>query len=250
MQRIAQLVLATSAMITISVSSALAACTPTGFFRDNNTTEMTAALVNPGALAPGTVVDAAGCHIGIYFTANGSVSGATVYGASYFGVVVNGDGGAVNVDVKDSTIHDIGESPFNGTQHGVAIYYRAFGANAAAFGDVADNIVYAYQKGGIVANGAGSVVNTLGNRVTGLGPVDFIAQNGIQYGFGSFGTSRGNEISGNFYTGTVGVGPNSGGQNPPGWQYFSAGLLLYQPGVVKHSKNTYADNQRNVAMVP
>ena len=52
------------------------------------------------------------------------------------------------------------------------------------------------------------------------------------------------------YTGTVGVGPNPGGQNPPGWQYVSGGLLLFQPGDVKHSNNKYAGNQHNVLMVP
>jgi hypothetical protein len=235
------------ALITVSVSPAFA-CTATGFMRDG--INMTAVHINPGALATGTVVDATGCNIGVYFSQSGSISGARIYGANYFGVVVDGDGGAVNVDIRDSFIHHIGETPPNGTQHGVAIYYRAIGAAAAAYGDVTDNNVYNYQKGGITVNGEGAVVNTLGNTVTGLGPVDYIAQNGIQYGFGSHGTIRGNGISGNFYTGTVGVGPNPGGENPPGWEYFSAGLLLYQPGVVKHSKNFYAENQHNVTMVP
>lgn len=245
MKRIAQLVLAMLVLITVSVSPAFA-CTPTGFIRDG--INMTAALINPGAVVTGTV-NATGCNIGVYFDQNGSISSATIHGANYFGVVVNGDAGAVNVDIRESTIHDIGETPFNGTQHGVAIYYRAL-STGSAFGNVEDNIISEYQKGGIVVNGERALVNTLGNSVTGLGQVDFIAQNGIQYGFGSNGTIRGNEISGNFYTGTVGVGPNPGGENPPGWEYFSAGLLLYQPGVVKHSKNFYADNQHNVAMVP
>ena len=61
---------------------------------------------------------------------------------------------------------------------------------------------------------------------------------------------KGNDISGNFYTGTVGIGPTPGGQNPPGWQYVSAGLLLYVPGTVWHANNHYAGNQRNVAMYP
>lgn len=246
MKRVAQLVLAMLVLITFSVSPAFA-CMPTGFMRDG--INMTAELINPGVVA-NTVVNATGCNIGVYFSVGGSVSGADIFGANYFGVVVNGDAGLVNVDIKDSRIHDIGETPFNGSQHGIAIYYRAFGVSAAAFGDVADNVVYNYQKGGITVNGAGAMVNTLGNLVTGLGPVQFIAQNGIQYGFGSHGTVRGNDISGNFYTGTAGVGPNPGGENPPGWEYFSAGLLLYQPGVVKHSKNLYADNQRNLAMIP
>ena len=245
MKRIAQLVVAMLVLILVSASPAFA-CQLTGFFRDD--INMTAKIINPVDVVTGPV-DATGCNIGVYFDQTGSIAAADIYGANYFGVVVNGDVNDVNVDIRDSTIHDIGEVPPNGTQHGVAIYYRALATGFAA-GNIEDNVISLYQKGGITVNGANTSVNALGNVVTGLGPVDFIAQNGIQYGFGSNGTIRGNRISDNFYTGTVGVGPNPGGQNPPGWEYFSAGLLLYQPGVVKHSKNFYAGNQRNVAMVP
>lgn len=227
------------------------ACTATGFVRDG--INMTAAVINPGNVAgtvtTPTVVDATGCNIGVYFSTSGSIQYVDIYGANYFGVVVNGDGSLINVDVKDSTIHNIGETPFNGSQHGVAIYYRAYGGvGTGVTGDIDGNAISLYQKGGIVVNGPNAWVNTLGNTVTGLGKVDFIAQNGIQY-WGSNGTIRGNTISDNFYTGTVGVGPNPGGQNPPGWEYIAGGLLLYQTGLVKHSKNFYANNQRNVEMV-
>lgn len=240
-------VCAAMGMVLAFGSQAAAQCLPTGFVRDGIV--MTAARINPPAVSG--EVDASGCHIGVYYDhagAGGTVSEADIHGATYFGVLVNGDSGAVNVDVRNSTIHDIGETPFNGSQHGVAVYYRALGAGTAE-GDVDGNVISAYQKGGIVVNGARAWVNTLGNSVTGLGRVSFIAQNGIQYGFGANGTIFGNEIAGNFYTGDGGVGPNAGGQNPPGWDYVSAGLLLYQTGTVKQSKNMYRDNQRNVLMV-
>src|SRR5258708_16371741 len=32
------------------------------------------------------------------------------------------------INVTGSAVHNIGETPLNGTQHGNAIYYRAFGA--------------------------------------------------------------------------------------------------------------------------
>jgi len=224
-------------------------CLPTGFFRDN--IDMTAKLINPPGTVSGTV-DATGCHIGVYYDnlgAVGAVQNAIIFGSSYFGVVVNGDVGVVHVDITTSSVHNIGETPFNGTQHGVAIYYRALGTGSAT-GIISGNHVYAYQKGGITANGAGVNVTVTDNVVTGLGPIDFIAQNGVQIGFDGNGVVRGNEISGNFYTGTAGVGPNPGGQSPPGWQYVSGGLLLFQPGEVKHSNNKYAGNQHNVLMVP
>jgi hypothetical protein len=227
-------------------SARAATCTATGFTRDS--INMTAALINP----PGTLtgdVDATGCNIGVYYDSNGAVDNANIYGANYFGVVVNGDATNVTVNVTNSNIHDIGEVPFNGSQHGVAIYYRALGTGFAN-GEVSNNTVSLYQKGGIVVNGANANVQVTDNTVTGLDKVDYIAQNGIQFGFGSNGIARSNSISDNFYTGTVGVGPNPGGENPPGWQYVSGGLLLYEPGDVKNSENHYSGNQRNVLMVP
>ena len=227
-----------------------AACTPTGFVRDGAV--MTAKLVNPPSPVTGDV-DATGCNIGVYFdagTAN-AIDQAEIHGANYFGVVVNGKDTFVGVDIRDSTIRDIGETPFNGTQHGVAVYYAALGGTGTGVeGDVEGNTITEYQKGGIVVNGARAWVNSLANTVVGLGPVDFIAQNGIQYGFGANGTVFSNDISGNYYSGDGGVGPNAGGQNPPGWEYYSAGLLLYQPGTVKHSKNRFADNQHNLSQIP
>lgn len=219
-------------------------CTPTGF------NGLTAAVVNPIAPVTGDV-DATGCNIGVYFDShNGIVTNANVHGANYYGVVVNGDTNQISVDVTNSQIHDIGEMPFNGTQHGVAVYYRGFGAGSAS-GAISGNTVYRYQKGGITTNGDGVTVSITNNTVTGLGQVDFIAQNGIQVGFGATADVRGNTVQDNFYTGTAGVGPNPGGENPPGWQYYSAGLLIYQAGKgTKHANNMYSGNQHNVAVVP
>ena len=92
----------------LAASAATAAtCTPTGFFRDS--LNMTAAAINP----PGTFsgpLDATGCNIGIFYGAGatGTVNSADIYGANYFGVVVDGDSGVVSVDVSNSSIHDIG----------------------------------------------------------------------------------------------------------------------------------------------
>lgn len=218
-------------------------CTNTGFTRDG--INLTAAVINPAGTVTGDV-DASGCNIGVYID-NGAkvVEDANIHGANYFGILVNGDVNNVSADIKGSSIHDIGETPFNGSQHGVAVYYRALGAGTAT-GKIMGNTVEKYQKGGITVNGAGATVEVTGNTVKGLGKVNFIAQNGVQFGWGANGIARDNEISGNFYTGTVGVGPNPGGQNPPGWQYVSGGLLLYQAGEVKHSLNKYSGNQRNV----
>jgi hypothetical protein len=179
-----------------AASAAAASCTPTGFVRDG--INMTAAQI--GGNVTGTL-DASGCNIGVYYdnTRSGNVTGAEIFGANYFGVVVNGDVGRVSVNVTNSNIHNIGETPFNGTQHGVAIYYRALGTGAAS-GTISGNAVTAYQKGGITINGAVSATIS-NNTVTGQGPVNYIAQNGIQVGYGANAAVTGNTVTGNAYTG-------------------------------------------------
>ena len=186
-----------------------ATCTPTGFFRDD--VNMTAALINPPGTVSGTV-DATGCNIAVYYSAgaSGAVTNADVFGSTYFGVVVNGDAGTVNVDILTSSIHDIGEAPHNGSQHGVAIYYRGFFDVSAITGRIAGNTISGYQKGGIVTNGIGVQVTVTGNTVTGDGHVVFIAQNGIQIGYGASASVMRNTVSGNSYVGDI-LGTASGG---------------------------------------
>lgn len=220
-------------------------CTQTTLVKDGHA--LTTAYFNP---PPGQVtgdVDATGCDIGVYFNngLNNSVDSANIHGAKYFGIVADGTLDKVGLDVKNSNIYQIGNLPFDGTQHGVAVYYEG---NAS--GTVHNNLIYRYQKGGVVADGANADVTVTGNSVNGLGKVDFIAQNGIQFSRGASGLISDNKIYNNFYTGTAGVGPNPGGQNPPGWQYTSGGILLYQPGNVKNYQNKFSDNQKNLEMVP
>ena len=176
----------------IERADAAATCSPTGLIRDS--INLTAALINPGNVSGD--VDATGCNIGIYYGQNtrGHVENANVHGANYFGIVNNGG----QVDVMNSTISEIGERPFNGTQHGVAIYW-AF--QSSAKGNINGNTIWNYQKGGIVVNGPNASANILQNTVIGLGPVDFIAQNGIQAGYGANTQIQQNIVSGNSYTG-------------------------------------------------
>ncbi|MDQ1494865.1 MAG: hypothetical protein QOG69_1348 [Actinomycetota bacterium] len=176
-------------------SSAARICTPTGFTRDG--INMTAAQIGGNVTGD---LDAGGCNIGVYYnTSTGNVTGANIHGANYFGVVVNGDVGTPKVNVTSSNIHDIGETPLNGTQHGNAIYYRALGTGTAS-GTISGNAITHYQKGGITTNG--NVFATItNNAVTGQGPVNYIAQNGIQVGYGAKATVTGNIVTGNAYTG-------------------------------------------------
>src|SRR5215469_8672772 len=201
--------------------AANAACTPTGFYVDG--INMTAALINPGQFN-GQTLNATGCNIGIYFDdgtdggagVGGSVYGATIENANYFGVVVNGGGGnaPVSVSVQNSTVTNIAESPLNGDQHGNAIFYingstspgdddsRTCGANNSTTGTIYNNTVSGYQKNGITVKCPGVSVTISKNTVTGAGAVDYIAQNGIEVGLGALATVSGNTVSENEYTGT------------------------------------------------
>src|SRR5713101_6313947 len=181
----AALVVAVPAGLSMTTTAGAATCTATGFVRDG--INLTAAQI--GSTVSGTL-DATGCDIGVYYATPGSVtSGAQIFGARYFGVVNDG----TSVTVEGASIHNIGNTPFDGTQHGVGVYFTNGGS-----GVIDGNTVWAYQKGGIVVNGEGTTASVTNNAVSGLGPVVVIAQNGIQVARGAVATVRGNDIPDNF----------------------------------------------------
>jgi len=65
--------------------------------------------------------------------------------------------------------------------------------------------------------GSNAVVSD--NIVTGQGPVPYIAQNGIQFGYGSSGSAMKNTVTGNSYTGTS---TDSGGIIVVGGAYYGS----------------------------
>lgn len=192
------------------------------------------------------LVDATGCQIGAYYDAAGtgdSVSAAEIENATDYGVFVDGGTGNVSVDITGSSIHNIGDTPFDGVQRGNAIYYYGYNTAGTASGTVSGNAVSEYQKGGIVVSGEYASTVVTDNTVTGLGPVAFIAQNGVQFGYGATGSVSGNQISDNYYTGCSNHDAAKTGCTP----YVSTGLLLYDidPSQVSSSNNHFRDDQRN-----
>lgn len=181
------------------------ACTTTGFTPDGGITYLTAALINPAGTVSGDV-DATGCNIAIYYGpgSQGQVLGASIHSATYYGVLNNG----VFVSIQYSTVYDIGDTPLGGAQHGVAISFTP-----GAQGNVVANTIWNYQKAGIKAAGAGTRAYIQYNTVIGQGPVNYIAQNGIELGLGAQGSVLNNMVVGNSYTGS---GETSSG-----------GILLY-----------------------
>jgi hypothetical protein len=223
---VALLLLATAPLTNLKASPAT--CTPTGFFRDS--INMTAALINPVGTVSG-VLDATGCNIGVYYGPGsaGTVRNAEIFGANYFGVLANGDEGEVTVNVYNSKIHDIGENPRNGTQHGIGIYLRGFFATGGVTAWIVGNTITEYQKGGIVANGQSTQATITGNTVTGDGHVNFIAMNGIQIGYGASASVMRNIVSGNSYIGYPGDGSSSGGILVVGGPGYGSPSSVYFP---------------------
>jgi hypothetical protein len=185
-------------------------CTPTGFVRES--INLTAALINPPGPV-GSMLDATGCHIGIYYDGghDATLDGADVSGASHYGVLVNTDnGGTSAVSVKRSVVHHIGDVPHGGGQYGVGILLRGYAGLIT--GEIDNNQVLDYQKGGITANGRGVNVAITNNAVIGDGHLTYTAQNGIQVAFGATSSNlSANFVYGNSYRGDPGDGSSSAG---------------------------------------
>ena len=211
------------------VSLASQVCAPTGLVRDG--IDLTAAQI--GGNVTGSL-DATGCNIGVYYGpgTSGTVSGADIHGANYYGVVAN----AAQVTVANSQIHAIGENPFNGSQHGVGVLYTTVNqagqtTGAAATGTLSGSAITGYQKNGVVVSGSGASVVVQNNTVTGEGPIGYIAQNGIEIAAGASALVKGNTVTRNWYTGPT---------------VTACGLLFFQAGGVKQQSNSLSDNQTNL----
>jgi len=118
----------------------------------------------------------------------------------------------------------------SGCQEGIGIEVRgqapAQGATLQRV-TITNNLVAAYQKTGIFVGGA-VAADIERNRVTGLGPVDLIAQNGIQLGYGARGRIRANHVEQNIFTGSGAA---------------STGILLLEAGSpVVVERNLVEDN--------
>jgi hypothetical protein len=143
------------------------------------------------------------------------------------GILFDGAGGSIT----NNTVVDINQGA-SGCQEGNAIEVRnapfdSTGTDLAV--TISGNTVSNYQKNGITANGsvAASITD---NVVTGAGPVNYIAQNGIQIGFGGTAFIQGNTVSGNDYTPADTV---------------ACGMLYFQADGVKASMNTRFGNERD-----
>jgi hypothetical protein len=189
-----------------------------------------------------TGVDPAGGHfLGAVVANGGAVAHVTKLTVTVDGLANVCDGGVDPLrgilfdgaagSITDSRAIGINQGE-SGCQEGNGIEVRnapfdATGTDLAV--TVSRNVVTDYQKTGILANGS-VVASIVGNTVTSAGPVDYIAQNGVQVGFGGAGLVRGNTISGNFS-----VGPDLG-----------CGILFFEADGVKQQANILFANERDV----
>jgi parallel beta-helix repeat protein len=111
------------------------------------------------------------------------------------GILFDGASGSI----RNNRVLGVGQLN-SGCQEGFGIDVRNASGDAPTTVDVTDNRVEQYQKAGIVVSGSVDVV-VAGNRITGLGLTNSIAQNGIQLGFGARGEIIRNRVSGSAYGG-------------------------------------------------
>jgi hypothetical protein len=146
------------------------------------------------------------------------------------GILLSGVGGTVT----NTHLFAIRQGAASGCQEGNAIEVRNFfpdeplSSSSRTSVTVSDNEVRNYQKTGILVNGNVEAV-VARNLVVGDGPIDFIAQNGVQIGFGATALVSANSISGNNYT------PNS---------FFACGIIVVDADGVdrKQQDNLFPPN--------
>jgi len=223
-----------------TVMTLLADCTtdasilvPNGYTLEGAGHTITA--VNPPAPAhfTGAVVTNAGASASVrnlVVTADHLATVCDAFPAALAGIRLDGASGAITGD----TVTGLQQGAHgDGCQEGNAIEVRNTAGGPTPSVSVTGNTASSYQKTGVLVKGAVSAVVTR-NTITGYGPVDFIAQNGIQVSFGATALVADNTISDNFYT------PKS---------VEACGLLIYQAGGVKVGKNTFSGNEKNLCNV-
>jgi len=220
---------------------------PDGFTLDGADHTITA--VDPaGGHFLGAVVKNGGAtaHVrDLRVTTSGLTNACDAGDARLRGILFDGASGSIT----DNVVTNINQGA-SGCQEGNAIEVRSapydYTHPNTKHVTVEGNAIAGYQKTGIIGNGD-VFVTVRGNTVAGLGPVPYIAQNGIQIGFGGMGEVEDNEISGNAYTGCTNQQAAETGCTP----WVSAALLLYDvdANAVKHSQNLFRDNQRNLLLI-
>ncbi len=103
---------------------------------------------------------------------------------SLYGILV---GGGASLKLTDSSIAGAGADPINGCQGGVGIQVGMAWTTPVEVGTatLTNDTIAGYQKNGITVDGVGSAASITSTTVTGAGPTEATAQNGIQVSNGA-----------------------------------------------------------------
>ncbi len=156
---------------------------------------------------------------------DGNLQGAANY--RFMGIAYWNAGGTVsNCEIKN-----ISNNPPNGSQHGIGV--GVYNTDSAPRTFTLDSCyIHDCQKNCTVFTGTGLTVDVKNNTMEGYGPIDFIAQNGIQVSYGPTGTITDNIVTGFEYT-------------PANW--YSTGIMVTDPGgEVSVLRNTVSGSQYGV----
>ncbi len=201
---------------------------PDGFTLEGNGKTITAIDPPPPGHFRGAVVANGGAtaHVTNLTITTAALANVCDAGADRLrGILFEGAGGSIT----NNTVSNINQGA-SGCQEGNAIEVRNAPFDTTGSDKLVTiqyNVVSNYQKTGIVANGSVAAVITE-NDITGVGPVDYIGQNGIQVGFGATAIVRENSATGNDYTPT---------------SFVSCGLLFFEADGVQASENFIAHNE-------
>ena len=117
-------------------------------------------------------------------------------------------------------------------------------ASAPVSVTISGSVVTGYQKNGITCDDPEETCAVSSTSVTGAGPIDNNAQNGIQVAYGAYGQLSHDTISGNNYTDGLGGSTNDWYANG----YAATGILLFDSATgTTVSYNTLASNQIGIA---
>ncbi len=148
--------------------------------------------------------------------------------------------------IRNNQILSVTNTPRDGTQQGIALYLRNVDTLFRHI-QVENNQISDFQKNGMAIIGLGLVTDVIGNEVNGSGPINELAQNGIQVSFGATGAIRDNVIQGLWCVSdncAQTVDDELDGD-------LASGILIYYPGEqdVLIGANQITDNQCGLCLV-
>jgi parallel beta-helix repeat protein len=149
-----------------------------------------------------------------------------------YGVRVDANGSA---DILGNHIIDIRDTGFSGCQNGLAVQVGRQFEGQTGSARIIGNVIERYQKNGPTVDNVGSFAEIAHNRILGVGPTPFIAQNGMQISRGATALVQHNFVSQNVYTGTQPAA--------------STGILLFDSGIVRTIHNSVSVNDVGVYLI-